>query len=231
MHSPFKTKVWVAIALLVVLVQTPVWAVGQKNKLIVLGSSTAAGVGPTHYDRTWVGQLEVWLRSRGTAVMNLAVPGALSASAACSAQGEANWREQTNSQKNVHRAIALGATHLILAFPSNDATAGVPVEQTQEQLLGIQRCAARAGIKVAIMSTLPRAGLAHEQRQAIEQVDALMRQNFGKCYIDVNQTLLDLGGQSAGSPIAAGDGVHYNDKGHAIIFGAVQKFIESGRCF
>lgn len=230
-RCPLSLRALFAILVLAVLAQYPVLAWSQINRLVVLGSSTAAGTGSSHVAKSWVGQLEVWLESRGTFVVNLAVPGALTASAACIVKGKPNWRKQINPQRNVERAIALGATHLILAFPSNDAIAGVPVTQTRDQLLGIRRCAARAGIKVAIMSTQPRAGVTPEQAQAIEEVDALMRRSFGKCYIDVNHILLKSGGQSDGSPIAAGDKVHYNDRGHAIIFGTVQKFIESGSCF
>lgn len=202
-------------------------------KLAVLGSSTAAGTGASEPARSWTGLLQGWLRSRQAGTLeNLAMPGALTGSATCGdPQGLPNWRQGLHPTRHAGAALAAGATHLILAFPSNDATTGVPVAHTLAHLRGIIDCARQSGAKVAMLSTQPRAGLSREQRRAIAEVDAAMRQQLGGCFVEVNAALADATGVQPAPALSAGDGVHYNDRGHAVVFGIVRHFMESGACF
>ncbi len=196
-------------------------ATAATEKMVVIGSSTAAGNGASAPNASWVGLLKPWLLNRrGWKVENFAVAGTLTSSAVCLATGSATTR-----------AISSGATHLIVSFPSNDATAGVTSAATLENWRDILQCAADKGVKVAVMSTIPRAGLTVEQVNNIDRVDKELKQTLGPCFIDVRNLLLDADGSSPKASLSAGDGVHFNDRGHLVIFNQVSIFLRSKQCF
>jgi lysophospholipase L1-like esterase len=219
------------IALLSAVVTNSVCA--ETVTLAVLGSSTAAGTGASQPGRSWVGLLQAWLaKTKGGSVISLAAPGVLSTSALCTQQVNSNIAELISPTRNVDRALKLGATHLILSFPSNDTTNGVSAEQTISNFLYMRQCAqSNDKVRVAVMSSLPRDGLTKQQNAAIAQIDAAMLKEFGGCYINVRSALADTDHESIRHDLSAGDGVHFNNAGHTIIFGMVKRFMESGQCF
>ncbi|MEY4427173.1 MAG: hypothetical protein RL535_1471 [Pseudomonadota bacterium] len=205
----------------------------ETNTLAVLGSSTAAGTGASQASRSWVGLLQTWLtKSKAGTIINLATPGVLSTSALCTQQINSNISELISPTRNIDRALKLGATRFILAFPSNDTTNGMTAEQTISNFLDMRQCAqSNDKALVAVMSSLPRDGLTKQQSATISQIDAALRKEFGGCYIDVKSALTDASNEHIRHDLSAGDGVHFNDAGHAIIFTAVKRFMESGKCF
>jgi lysophospholipase L1-like esterase len=205
----------------------------ETTSLAVLGSSTAAGTGASQPGRSWVGLLQAWLaRTKGGNIINLAAPGILSTSALCTQQVNSNISELIAPTRNVDRALKLGATHFILAFPSNDTTRGMPAEQTISNFLDMRQCAqSNDKAQVAVMSSLPRDGLTKQQNATIAQIDAAMLKEFGSCFINVRSALADTDHESIRHDLSAGDGVHFNNAGHAVIFGMVKRFMESGQCF
>jgi acyl-CoA thioesterase I len=219
------------IALLSAVVTNSVCA--ETVTLAVLGSSTAAGTGASQPGRSWVGLLQAWLaKTKGGSVISLAAPGVLSTSALCTQQVNSNLSELIAPTRNIDRALKLGATHLILSFPSNDTTNGVSAEQTISNFLYMRQCAqSNDKVRVAVMSSLPRDGLTKQQNAAIAQIDAAMLKEFGGCYINVRSALADTDHESIRHDLSAGDGVHFNNAGHAVIFGIVKRFMDSGQCF
>jgi lysophospholipase L1-like esterase len=205
----------------------------ETTSLAVLGSSTAAGTGASQPSRSWVGLLQAWLaKTKGGNIINLAAPGVLSTSALCTQQVNSNLSELITPIRNIDRALKLGATRFILAFPSNDTTNGMPAEQTISNFLDMRQCAQSNDlVRVAVMSSLPRDGLTKQQNATIAQIDAAMRKEFGSCFINVRGALADTDHESIRHDVSAGDGVHFNSAGHAIIFGIVKRFMESGKCF
>lgn len=205
----------------------------ETTSLAVLGSSTAAGIGASQPSRSWVGLLQAWLaKTKGGNIINLAAPGVLSTSALCPQQINSNISELIAPTRNIDRALKLGATHFILAFPSNDTTNGMPAEQTIRNFLAMRQCAqSNDKVRVAVMSSLPRDGLTKPQNASIAQIDAAMRKEFGSCFINVRSALAGNDHESIRHEVSAGDSVHFNDAGHTIIFNIVNRFMESGKCF
>ena len=205
----------------------------ETTSLAVLGSSTAAGTGASQAGRSWVGLLQTWLaKTKGGNIVNLAAPGVLSTSALCTQQANSNISELIAPTRNIDRALKLGATRFILAFPSNDTTNGMPAEQTIRNFLAMRQCAqSNDKVRVAVMSSLPRDGLTKPQNATIAHIDSAMRKEFGSCFINVRSALADEGNENIRHDVSAGDGVHFNDAGHTIIFNIVNRFLESGKCF
>jgi lysophospholipase L1-like esterase len=219
------------IALFSAVVTNSVYA--ETTSLAVLGSSTAAGTGASKPSRSWVGLLQAWqTKAKEGSIINLAAPGVLSTSALCTQQVNSNLFELIAPTRNVDRALKLGATRFILAFPSNDTTHGMPAEQTISNFLDMRQCAqSNNKVRVAVMSSLPRDGLTKQQNATITQIDAAMLKEFGSCFINVRSALADTDHESIRHDLSAGDGVHFNNAGHAVIFGMVKRFMESGQCF
>jgi lysophospholipase L1-like esterase len=172
------------------------------------------------------------MRTKGEKIINLATPGILSSSALCTQETSSNLMELVSPTRNIERALKLGANRLILAFPSNDTTNGMPAEQTINNFLAMRQCAQSSEkAQIAVMSSLPRSGLSKKQNLTIAQIDAAMQKEFGQCFINVRSALADSTNENPRRDLSAGDGVHFNDAGHAIIFAAVKRFMESGKCF
>ena len=237
MHKPIAAKAilrsFLTVALLVLLVAMTNRAYAEAKNLAVLGSSTAAGTGASQVSRSWVGLLQTWIsKTKGESIINLATPGILSTSALCTQQVSSNIAELIAPTRNVDRALKLGATRFILAFPSNDTTNGMSAQQTISNFLDMRQCAqSNDKAQVAVMSSLPRDGLTKQQNATIAQIDAAMRKEFGSCFINVRSALTDNDHESIRPDLSAGDGVHFNNAGHAIIFDIVKRFMESGKCF
>jgi acyl-CoA thioesterase I len=231
----FNIKTTLNSLLMIVLLSAVVTSsvCAETTAIAVLGSSTAAGTGASQASRSWVGLLQAWLdKTKGGSIINLAAPGVLSTSALCTQQVSSNLSELLAPTRNIDRALKLGATHFILAFPSNDTTNGMSAEQTISNFLEMRQCAqSNDKARVAVMSSLPRDGLTKQQSATIAQIDTTMRKEFGSCYINVRSALTDEGNENIRRDLSAGDGVHFNNAGHAIIFGTVKRFMESGKCF
>jgi acyl-CoA thioesterase I len=201
--------------------------------LAILGSSTAAGTGTSDPSLSWAGRLNTWLqKTEGNVVENLAVPGALTASALCSGAPARPARALRTApdSRTMDQALATGARRVILAFPSNDAVAGVPAEQTLANIRQMTLCARAKGAQVAVLSSLPRAGLTPAQRKTIQRVDEELKASFGACFLDLRDTLTNGSRVRVRAEYDAGDGIHFNDLGHLLIFRQVRQFIETGRC-
>jgi lysophospholipase L1-like esterase len=235
MHKRLAIKAvlrrFLTVTLLIAAMTNSVYA--ETTTLAVLGSSTAAGTGASQASRSWVGLLQAWLaKTKRENIINLAAPGVLSTSALCTQQVNSNISELISPTRSIDRALKLEATHLILAFPSNDTTHGMPAEQTISNFLDMRECAqSNDKVRIAVMSSLPRDGLTKQQNATIVQIDTAMRKEFGSCYINVRSALADVNNESIRHDVSAGDGVHFNDAGHTIIFSIVKRFMESGQCF
>jgi lysophospholipase L1-like esterase len=47
----------------------------------------------------------------------------------------------------------------------------------------------------------------------------------------MRSTVADSSNENIRHDLSAGDGVHFNDAGHAIIYSVVKRFMEQGQCF
>ncbi|MFM2084943.1 MAG: hypothetical protein RLY95_1761 [Pseudomonadota bacterium] len=192
-----------------------------SEKLVILGSSTAAGIGASSLETSWVGLFKKWAKEkRDWNVENLAAPGALTQEAAC-----------TTPHSVTQKAFELGAKYIILSYPSNDAVAGVTPDQSIANIRSVIQCASAKGVKIILLSTLPRSGLTPQQRKILEQVDETLKTEVGGCFIDVKNQLSDASGLNPRLSFSAGDGIHFNDNGHAALFRLVRNFlIKNSKC-
>jgi acyl-CoA thioesterase-1 len=201
---------------------------GAAPAWVVLGSSTAAGVGASP-GRSWAAQLEARLTPRGLQLDNRARGGATTYQALPAAAERPAGRPPTDPAQDVDRALESRPRALILAFPSNDAVLGYSALESAANLLTMRERAGTRGVPVLILSSQPRNDAGPAARTAMREMDAALAAALGPCFVDVRDALADADGRIAPA-YAAGDGVHLNDRGHELVFDRLWAAISGGGC-
>ena len=191
---------------------------GESYHIVVLGSSTAAGAGPSHPDSTWVNRYRRFLQSINpqNQVTNLAQGGTTTY------QIMPDWfipppgRPATNTSRNISEAIRLNADAVIINMPSNDAANGFTLNEQMFNFSTMVSTADSAGIPVWVCTTQPRNFTAAKRLLQIQVKDSILSQ-FGSKAIDFWTTFADSLGD-LDSAYDSGDGVHMNDAAHRILF-------------
>ena len=193
----------------------------------VLGSSTAAGVGAPP-GRGWAALIGAAYQSSGVVTNNYARSGLLT-SQALPADTSLPGRAPPDPTANIDRALASSPKLVILAFPTNDAMAGVPAAETVGHWQLIRQRAAQSGAATVVLSTQPRDDVDATQRAILDDTDRRAADAFGACFVAVRAALSDAQGRIAAA-YSAGDGVHLNAEGHRIVSERVMATLGSGRC-
>jgi len=194
----------------------------------VLGSSTAAGVGAPA-DQGWVARVSAEQRPSGVVLTNLARSGLLTSQALPMDTPANTGSAPPDPTANIDRALTLSPKLVMLAFPTNDALAGVPASETVGHWQLIRQRAAQSGATTLVLSTQPRDGLDATQRAILDDMDRQAADAFGACFVAVRAALSDAQGHIA-ALYSAGDGVHLNAEGHRVVSERVMAVLASGRC-
>lgn len=195
--------------------------------VVVLGSSTAAGVGPAHPHQGWAFQFEHYLKQQDERfhLSNLAQPGYLSYQLMPTGYIPPVGRPWPDPQHNLTRALQLKPNAIILNLPSNDTDAGFSLDEQLHNLRSLADQASKRGIKVWVTTTQPRA-FNPEKVALQEQLRDSIFVNFGDYAIDFWSGLDDC----AGWPLEeydSGDGTHLNADAHRIMFDRVREKVKT----
>lgn len=194
----------------------------------VLGSSTAAGVGATA-GQSWSARLAEALRARGVQLDNRARSGASTYQALPATEPREATRPATDPAQDAATALAARPAALLLAFPSNDAVLGYSAAETTANLLRLRTLARQQGTAVIVLSSQPRDDAGAAAREAMRATDTALAAEAGPCFVDLREALSDGSGRIAPA-FAAGDGVHLNNAGHALVFERLWATVEGGLC-
>ena len=194
---------------------------GAADRLlvVVLGSSTAEGVGPSDADSAWVNLFRAYLEGVDSRfeVLNLARGGYTTFHLApAGTVASSGVRPAPDPRRNIDAALALGPDAIVVNLPSNDAAAGVDAEAQLANFAAIVGQAEAAGVPVWITTTQPRA--LDAEGVAVQRAvrDGILAR-YGDRAVDFWTGFADAdGGQAARWD--SGDGVHYNDAAHAVFF-------------
>jgi lysophospholipase L1-like esterase len=205
---------WIALALTAV-------AGGQilpaSLRIVVLGSSTAAGEGTSTRDSAWVWRYAAELRTMSSAydVINLARGGYTSYHLQASGFVPPNGRPDPDTSRNITKALSLLPDAIILNLPSNDAVWDMSILEQIANFEHIAAEAAAAGVQIWVTTTQPR-NLSEARKQNLATMRDWIRGTYGERSVDFWTGLAnDDGGILPWAD--AGDGVHLNDAGHALL--------------
>jgi lysophospholipase L1-like esterase len=186
-------------------------------KIVVLGSSTAAGSGPANSANAWVNQYRQYIKAinASSEVINLAVGGYTTYHVLPSDFTPPTDRPSPDTDHNITKALSLNPDVIIINLPSNDAASNYTVvEELNNYKLILEKAAVR-NVPVFITTTQPR-NFSFEQRQNLIAVCDSTIKRQGTKSIDFWTGIATAGGTI--NPIYdSGDGVHLNDAAHTVL--------------
>lgn len=190
----------IAIAMLL-----PILSPAQKKyKVVVLGSSSAYGIGASVPDSSWVGRTKAYYKSlhQLDTVINLAVPGSFSDSGV----------------KLLSQALSYDPDLVLVSFPSNDIVADLGIPHYMRNLRKMYNTVTAAGKKCYISTTQPRDDQYNEYTLKVAR-DSIVKE-FPSNYMQFYDPLVAPGSYAI-NPLYSVEGTHPNDAGHRLLFQAV----------
>lgn len=216
--------------------QTYAQRCARPFKIVVIGSSTSAGAGPTVSDSAYVNRYRKFLVdsvNAGCTVVNLAVGGATTYKMQPTGFIPPSNRSgyPVDTAKNITKAISLAPDGIIINYPSNDASSSFTFQEQKDNFLRVMAKADSANIPVWITTTQPRNFTDTARLNNLVRMRDWLNTTYGPDHnIDFWTGLAD----SAGKIIPAynsGDGVHLNNAAHRILNDRVkQRRIHTAIC-
>lgn len=185
-------------------------------RIVVLGSSTAAGTGPTPRDSSWVNRYRDHLQGLNPAneVINLAVGGFVTYRIMPTGFVPANAsRPLPDTAHNITKALYHQPDGIIINLPSNDRQ--FPMAEQLSNFDSLFRHANNNGVPVWICTTQP---IANSGPYQVAVKDSIIA-SFSPYVIDFWTTLADP--NNLVYPQYAADAVHLNNLGHWILLNRV----------
>jgi lysophospholipase L1-like esterase len=195
---------------------------------VALGASTTTGFIVSAPSRAWVPRLQAAVEGRGVAIFNLAVSGSVTPQWLPANAPVVPGRPAPLPSNNIDAAMRERPQLLLLNATNNDLVIGIGIDETLANLQSIRAIASAGGAAVVMISTQPR-NLSDADLSRLRTLDSQIAAAVGDCFVDIRTPLAGPDGRLAAA-YDAGDGVHPNDAGHAIIFQRVDAVLQSGRC-
>ena len=187
--------------------------------IVILGSSTAEGVGANPIDSCWADRLQAALLKVNprTRFFNLAL-GAYTTYQAMPTGFSAPNRPAPDTARNITKALSYKPTLVLINFPSNDVSDGFSNSEIVNNYKVIARQLDSAKTPYIIFSTQPRDFSDPGQRMRLKTLNDTVTSVFT---YRVNNFLdtLSTPDYSIRPRYDSGDGIHLNDAGHTVIFG------------
>lgn len=204
----------------------------NKN-IVVIGSSTAEGIGASSPEFAWVNLYAKALFQQDTRinVINYGKGGYTTyhvLPTGTSIPSEIGVTIDTD--RNITKAISNNPIGIIVNLPSNDTANGYPVADQLNNFATLYNEAVINAIPIWFTTTQPRNfGSPTQIQHQIDVRDAIIS-TYGTYSIDFWTDIADTDGNILGN-LDYGDGVHLNDSGHTILYNKVLgKDIENADC-
>ncbi|MDX5446750.1 MAG: SGNH/GDSL hydrolase family protein [Bacteroidota bacterium] len=192
---------------------------GTPVRIVILGSSTAAGSGPSSPDSTWVNRYRKTLQSinPNNQVINLAVGGFTTYRVMPDGfVPNLTGRPLPDTTKNISEALRRDPDAIIVNLPSNDRQ--WPMEEQLQNFDSIYKLAASHGVPMWICTTQPLGSASFSTYQ--RSVHDSILQQYGSQSIEFFLPLADSNDVLL-SQYNSGDNVHLNNAGHRVLWNQV----------
>jgi|GEM_PF-657506 len=180
----------------------------EEIVIVVLGSSTAEGIGPTKKENAWVPRFIEYLQESDTnfKVINLAKGGFTTA----------DLLPGGHPDKNISKALSYNPDAIIINLPSNDAAEG---RKAPEQLENYQKIFNSIKNDIPVWVTTPQPRNFEKAKVNIQKdmVDATYAYFDEEFIIDL-WTCFATEKNLIKKEYDSGDGIHLNDEAHKLIF-------------
>jgi acyl-CoA thioesterase-1 len=197
-------------------------AVVLPINIVIIGASTAAGRGATPIDSSWVNRLIRKTATNPTPIKytNLAKGGLTSYAGMPTGFIAPSGRPAPDKEANITKALSLHPDLVMITFPSNDIANGYSGDEVVNNYKVISHLLDSAKIPFIMFGTQPRDLGDYARRLALKQLST----RIASIYTTKSNDYFDKLSKSdytIKSELAAGDGIHVNNKGHFIILQTV----------
>lgn len=198
---------------------------GLVYRIVILGSSTAAGVGPSDGNNAWATKYRNYLMEMDTRydIVNLAVGGyATYEILPTGTQIPSGVNRSVKVERNITKAIDLVPGGVIINMPSNDAASGYPVADQLTNYNLISAVTTSEEVPLWVTTPQPRnfgnnTTNLNIQTQMVTETNTM----FGDFAIDFWTGFPVTGNNGILPQYDSGDGIHYNDAAHQIFYDRV----------
>jgi len=191
----------------------------SEKVLVVLGSSTAAGVGLEDKTKSWVGLMDSAYTKYE--IVNLAI------GRICTYHIRANGdsvpgKPHPDTAHNITKALTYHPNIIIINLPSNDVAYGLSVD---EYFSNINRVINQANdVEFYVTTSQPRNYPDSADRKKLKKIKKLTKPMFGDHALNFWKGIANKDGSI--KPIYdVGDGIHLNYAAHRIFFNRIDKKI------
>ncbi|GAB3050643.1 hypothetical protein GCM10027185_62390 [Spirosoma pulveris] len=193
-----------------------------RQTIVIIGSSTAAGWGASDYQYAWAGLLTQQLTNGR--VVNLAKGGYTSYQLLPTNAPHPADRPEADTLRNLNAALKEKPTTLLISISSNDLIIGCSVEEIIANFNTIRSKALAAGVAHVLITTpLPRNYSAEVTANLLRQRDQVLK-TYGSSAVNIFDPLANEQ-QLTKAELLSGDGIHPNDKGHALLFTIIASYL------
>ncbi|GEM_PF-1776890 len=188
-------------------------------KIVVLGSSTAAGTGANPSSLAWVPKYATYLKNinQNNEVINLARGGYSTYHIMPNGNSVPN-RPSPDTERNITKALSYNPDVIIINMPSNDVAAGYAVNEVIANYAALKSEA--GNIPVYFTTTQPRNLSSASSRQMQIDIKNATIQTYPNNYIDFWTDIAESDG-TIKPAYDSGDGIHLNNAGHEILYNRV----------
>ena len=212
------------LSLIAFVISSPGYAEAQSDacvkykpvRIVVLGSSTAAGSGPSTRDSAWVWRYRAYMQNINpdNEVINLAQGGYVTYRLMPDNHVPPTGRPAPDTMRNITHALSLDPDAIIVNLPSNDRQ--WPAADQLANFDSLYRTSMRAGVPIWICTTQPITSAGAYQAEVRDSIFARYGNralDFWNGIVAPNSNLVDS--------IYAADAVHLNDLGHRVLVNVV----------
>lgn len=214
------------------------FAIGTNAQLkaVIMGSSTAYGVGASSYQNSWAGRTTAELNKNSsdgldTTIYNIAQPGYTTYQEMPDDFVPPPGRPIPDVDFNVTKALSFNPDLVIVSLPSNDISYGY---SKSEMISNLRLMSARffaAGVRCYITTPQPRNDFTAAERDSLVQMVDSVNQSFGAYAVDFWTPLVTHDGTNGLRPEYANGNIHPNDDGHYQLFQRIMNsyiFVQAG---
>ena len=210
------------IRLLLFVLSISVISTAQTRIYSVIGSSTAAGMGTTVPDSSWVNRLNYYYTHTGITLElhNLAVSGHNCYHGMPSWYTPPAGRDYPLVNENVTKALSFNPEVVLVNYPSNNFNS-YSISEILYCLQTIKDAVNASGKTCYITTSQPRMDASFPDlasRTKLKMIRDSIMQRFGNYAIDFFTDLADPVTYQILPIYSFGDGIHCNDRGHGNIF-------------
>ena len=188
---------------------------------VVLGSSTAEGIGASTADSSWVGRFRSHVQrfDASARIINFAVGGYTTYDIMPSNFMPPADRPTPKVNNNISLALSYKPTAILINMPSNDAARNFTIEEQIRNFRVIIGLIEAQGIPYRVTTTQPR-NLNAAGRRSLQIMRDSILAIFNRNAINIFDEMADSDG-SLKSSYDSGDGIHVNNRGHQYIFNQI----------